>query len=132
MVIELNYLTVMMLAAIVSALGGLMWAVGRSLLQQYGNMLRDQLADHRNDTVRSYASMVERLNRIEQAVGEHATQLTRIDGDLARVPTDEDLDKIYNRINSTSHDLSEVKGVLRSIDMTLRTLMGRITEKGLQ
>lgn len=132
MIVEVNYLTVMMLAAIVSALGGLMWAVGRSLLQQYGNMLRDQLADHRNDTVRSYASMVERLNRIEQAVGEHATQLTRIDSDLSRVPTDEDLEKIYNRINAYANDMSELKGSLRGIEHTLRALMSRITERGLQ
>lgn len=132
MVVEVNYLTVMLLAAAVSTMGGLLWAVGRSLLQQYGNMLRDQLGHHRDDTARSYGSMVLRLNRIEEAVSEHATQLTRLDGDLARMPTDEDLEKIYNRINASANDMAELKGSVRAIDQTLRALMSRITERGLQ
>lgn len=131
MIIEVNYLTVMLIAAVLSALGGLLWAMGRSLLEQYGNMLRDQLAAHREDSHKRQADISGRLDKIEGTLVEHSARLGRVDADLARVPTDEDLEKIYARINTTSNDLAEVKGSLRSIDATLRSLMSRITERGL-
>ena len=132
MIIEINYLTVMLIAAVLSALGGVLWAMGRSLLQQYGNMLRDQLAAHRADSHARQTDITDRLDKIEHTLADHATRLGRVDADLARVPTDEDLEKIYARINTTANDLAEVKGSLRGIDQTLRTLMSRITERGLQ
>lgn len=132
MIVEINYLTVMLLAAVLSALGGVLWAMGRSLLQQYGNMLRDQLAAHREDSQQRQADIAGRLDHIEQTLEGHASRLARLDAELSRVPTDDDLEKIYARINGTANDLAEVKGILRGLSTNLHTLMTRITEKGLQ
>ena len=132
MIIEINYLTVLVLAGVLSGIGGVLWAAGRSLLQQYGNLLRDQLAAHRQDSQARQADITQRLEHIEQALEGHAGRLSRLDAELARVPTDEDLEKIYARINASATDLAEVKGTLRGISDNLRTLMARITERGLQ
>lgn len=132
MIVEINYFTVMLIAAVLSAVGGVLWAMGRSLLQQYGGMLRDQLATHRLEINERRADAVARLNKVELTLAEHSVRLSRIDATIGSMPTEEDLEKIYNRINTTGHDLAEVKGSMRNIDQTLRTLMSRITEKGLQ
>ena len=78
------------------------------------------------------ADITQRLEHIEQTLEGHAGRLSRLDAELARVPTDEDLEKIYARINASATDLAEVKGTLRGISDNLRTLMARITERGLQ
>lgn len=132
MIIEINYLTILLLGAVLSAIGGVLWAMGRSLLQQYGNMLRDQLAAHREDSQLRQADIAGRLDKIESTLEGHDRRLLRLDADLSRGLTDEDLDKIYARINTTANDLAEVKGVLKGIGDNLRTLMARITERGLQ
>lgn len=132
MIVEINYLTVLLLAAVLSAVGGVLWAMGRSLLQQYGNMLTDQLNDHREDSRRRQADITGRLEHIEAALDDHARRLVRMDADLERVPTGEDLEKIYARINSTAEDLAQVKGTLSGIEQILRGLMNRITERGLK
>ncbi len=132
MIVEINYLTILLLGAVLSAIGGVLWAMGRSLLQQYGNMLRDQLVAHREDSQRRQDGITSRLDKIETTLEGHDRRLLRLDADLSRGLTDEDLDKIYARINTTANDLAEVKGVLKGIGDNLRTLMARITEKGLQ
>lgn len=131
MIIEINYLTVVIIAGLLSALGGALWAMGRSLLQQYGNMLRDQLKAHRDDSHARQSELNERLDQLERTLATHADRLSALDRELARVPTDEDLEKIYSRMNGTASDLAQVKGTLQVISENLRALMNRITERGL-
>lgn len=131
MTIEINYLTAIVLAGLLSGIGGVLWAGARSLLHQYGNMVRDQLADHRAESQQRQAGLASRLDDIEDTLKRHESNLVRLDAELARVPTDEDLDRIYDRINSTCSDLAEVKGTLKVISENLRSIMARIAEKGL-
>ena len=43
MIIEINPLTIALIAGVFSAFAGVLWAIGRTFLQQYGSMLADQL-----------------------------------------------------------------------------------------
>ncbi|THF60921.1 hypothetical protein [Pseudothauera rhizosphaerae] len=131
MIIEINYLTVALLAAVVSAVGGVLWAMGRSLLQQYGDMLRDQLAAHRTDVQRGQQSVLERLEAIDRELEDHAARITRLDVLVEKAPTHADLDKLYSRVNTTAEDVAEIKGTLKVIGESLRALMNRVAERGL-
>ncbi|MFN3985723.1 MAG: hypothetical protein ACK4KV_09535 [Rhodocyclaceae bacterium] len=131
MIIELNYLTIAIIAGVLSAVGGLLWAVGRSLLQQYGDMLRDQLTAHRNDTASNHQGVVHRLITIERDMEEHTARIARLDALAEKAPTHDDLGKLYDKVNSTAENVAAIAGEMKGINGNLRMILNRIAERGL-
>ncbi|MCK6396057.1 hypothetical protein [Zoogloea sp.] len=135
MIIEINYLTVVIAGAVLSAFAGVLWAVGRTFLQQYGSMLADQLAAHRASEQKVAADIQARLDRMES---DQAAKLRAIDLELdalrsssAKALTHGDLDDLYVKVNATSNSVSKMEGLLSNVNDTLRMILSRIADKGL-
>lgn len=135
MIIEINYLTVVIIGAILSAFAGALWAIGRTFLQQYGSMLADQLAAHRTSEQKVVADIGARLDRLEADHSARLLDMARQIGDLedisAKALTHKDLDDLYTKINATSGDVREMKGELRLINNNLQMILNRIAERGI-
>lgn len=135
MIIEINYLTVAIVAGVFSVFASVMWAIGRTFLQQYGSMLADQLAAHRTNEEKVVADISTRIDRME---ADQATKLRAIDVELdalraasSKALTHGDLDDLYDKVNATSNSVHEMKGLLANVNETLRMILARIAEKGL-
>lgn len=135
MIIEINYLTVVIVTAVFSAFAGVLWAIGRTFLQQYGSMLADQLAAHRASEKQAVTDISSRLDRMEAS---HVGRLDAIDEELSalkaagsRALSHADLDDLYGKVNATSNSVHEMKGVLTSVNENLRMILARIADKGL-
>lgn len=136
MIIEINPLTIALIAGVFSAFAGVLWAIGRTFLQQYGSMLADQLAAHRAGEQKAVADISSRLDRMEAS---HTGRLDAIDEELAalktagsRALTHADLDDLYTKVNGTSNSVHEMKGMLSNLNDNLRLILNQITQKGLQ
>lgn len=69
-----------------------------------------------------------RINTELQTIGQRLTGVeTAIEHGFGRG----DVESIYNRINEVAEDLAQLKGEFRGVADQLRTLINRITEKGL-
>ena len=135
MIIEINPLTIALIAGVFSAFAGVLWAIGRTFLQQYGSMLADQLAAHRAGEQKAVADISSRLDRMEAS---HTGRLDAIDEELAalktagsRALTHADLDDLYTKVNGTSNSVHEMKGMLSNLNDNLRLILNQITQKGL-
>lgn len=136
MIIEINPLTIALIAGVFSAFAGVLWAIGRTFLQQYGSMLADQLAAHRAGEQKAVADISSRLDRMEAS---HTGRLDAVDEELAalktagsRALTHADLDDLYTKVNGTSNSVHEMKGMLSNLNDNLRLILNQITQKGLQ
>ncbi len=136
MIIEINPLTIALIAGVFSAFAGVLWAIGRTFLQQYGSMLADQLAAHRAGEQKAVADISSRLDRMEAS---HTGRLDAVDEGLAalktagsRALTHADLDDLYTKVNGTSNSVHEMKGMLSNLNDNLRLILNQITQKGLQ
>ena len=135
MIIEINPLTIALIAGVFSAFAGVLWAIGRTFLQQYGSMLADQLAAHRAGEQKAVADISSRLDRMEAS---HTGRLDSVDEELAalktagsRALTHADLDDLYTKVNGTSNSVHEMKGMLSNLNDNLRLILNQITQKGL-
>lgn len=136
MIIEINPLTIALIAGVFSAFAGVLWAIGRTFLQQYGSMLADQLAAHRAGEQKAVADISSRLDRMEAS---HTGRLDAVDEELtalktagSRALTHADLDDLYTKVNGTSNSVHEMKGMLSNLNDNLRLILNQITQKGLQ
>ncbi len=132
MIIEINYLTVVIIGALLSAFAAGLWAVGRTFLQQYGSMLTVQLQSFQASEAKTVAEFAKRVDRMESDLSEMAKQIGELEDVSAKALTHKDLEDLYVKINATSGDVREMKGALTSINDNLRMLLNRITEKGLE
>jgi len=127
-IIEINYFTVAVLAGIASALIAGVWAIGRTFLQQYGAMLADQLAAHRD----SEAARSTAVARLDARLADHATRISRLEGVVSKAPTHDDLSKLYEKQNETARTLATLLGETRGQGETLRLILNQIAQKGMQ
>ncbi len=132
MIIEINYLTIVLLGALLSAFVAGLWAVGRTFLQQYGQILTTQMQAFEAREAKSTAEVTKRIDRLESDISGMAKQLGELEDVSAKALTHKDLEDLYVKINATSGDVREMKGALTSINDNLRMLLSRITEKGLE
>ena len=136
MIIEINYLTVVLLAGIASALVAGVWALGRTFLQQYGAMLADQLAAHRSTESAQGAAIARRLEGLEGEVGirmtDHASRIARLEGVVSKAPTHDDLSKLYEKQNETARTLAMLLGEVKGQGGSLRLILNQIAQKGMQ
>lgn len=132
MIVEINYLTVVIIGALLSAFVAGLWAVGRTFLQQYGSMLTVQLQAFEAREAKTTAEFAKRVDRLESDISGMAKQIDELEDVSAKALTHKDLDDLYAKINATSGDVREMKGALRSIDDNLRMILNRIAEKGLE
>lgn len=142
MIIEINYLTVVIVGALLSAFVAGLWAVGRTFLQQYGSMLTVQLQAFQASAAETAQEFERRLDRFEadqaKDAADQAAKLRAIDAELdalrtasSKALTHGDLDDLYDKVNATSNSVHEMKGLLANVNETLRMILARIAEKGL-
>lgn len=135
MIVEINYLTVVIIGALLSAFAGALWAIGRTFLQQYGAMVSTQLDAVRESEATAAKAIGERLDRLEADHSARLLDMARQIGDLedigAKALTHKDLEDLYAKINAQTGDVREMKGELRSINDNLRMILNRIADKGL-
>lgn len=136
MIIEINYITVAVLAGIASALIAGVWAIGRTFLQQYGAMLADQLAAHRDSEAARSSAVERRLESVETdldaRLADHATRISRLEGVVSKAPTHDDLSKLYEKQNETARTLATLLGEVKGQGDTLRLILNQIAQKGMQ
>lgn len=131
MIIEINYLTIALLGALLSAFVAGLWAVGRTFLQQYGQMLTTQMQAFEAREAKTTADVARRIDRLESDILGMAKKVGDLEDVSTKALTHKDLDDLYVKINTTSREVAEMKGVVTSLNDNLRMLLNRITEKGL-
>lgn len=136
MIIEINYVTVLLIGVLLSAFGSALWFMGRTFLTQYSLVVTKQLETHLAGEQKSVADIKDRLDRLEV---EQANRLSAIDKEIdalqktsSKALTHDDLDDLYSKVNSTSNSVHEMKGLLAGVDQTLRMILARIAENGLK
>lgn len=67
-----------------------------------------------------------RLRELEAALRQHDERLARVETAAERVPTHDDLAKIYERINDTSRLINRVEGTVSKMDDNLRMVLDRM------
>lgn len=136
MIIEVNYLTLALLAGIVSAFVAGVWGIGRTFLAQYGAMLTDQLETHRSNEVSATASATRRFDALEDELGarmkEHGDRLARLEGVVSKVPTHDEITRLYEKQNDTARSLAMLLGEIKGHGDTLRLILSQIAQKGMQ
>lgn len=135
MIIEINYLTVVIIGALLSAFAGALWAIGRTFLQQYGALVSSQLEAVQDAEAKAAEDINARLDRLEADHSARILDMSRQISDLedvsAKALTHKDLDDLYGKINATSGDVREMKGELRLISTSLQMILNRIAERGM-
>jgi hypothetical protein len=134
-IIEINYLTVVIIGALLSAFVGALWAIGRTFLQQYGTLVSSQLEAVQDAEAKAAEEIKDRLDRLEADHSARILDMSRQISDLedvsAKALTHKDLDDLYGKINATSGDVREMKGELRLISTSLQMILNRIAERGM-
>lgn len=113
--VEISPLSVILAAALLSAIGSLLWAAGRSLLNQYGALLRDQLSEHRSESNKRHEQIVRRLDAFEAALDEDATRITRLEHAVETAPSHDDLKRIHARIDKVIDDVGSLSGDIKGL-----------------
>lgn len=135
MIVEINYLTVVIIGALLSAFAGALWAIGRTFLQQYGAMVSTQLQAVRESEARAAEIIKARMDKLESdhdaRLQQLAKQIDELEDISAKALTHKDLDDLYSKINTQTGDVREMKGRLNSIDDNLRMILNRIADKGM-
>lgn len=135
MIVEINYLTVVIIGALLSAFAGALWAIGRTFLQQYGAMVSTQLQAVRESEARGAEIIKARMDKLEAdhdaRLQQLAKQIDELEDISAKALTHKDLDDLYSKINTQTGDVREMKGRLNSIDDNLRMILNRIADKGM-
>lgn len=135
MIIEINYLTVVIIGALLSAFAGALWAIGRTFLQQYGTLVSSQLEAVQDAEAKVAEEIKDRLDRLEADHSARILDMSRQISDLedvsAKALTHKDLEDLYGKINATSGDVREMKGELRLISTSLQMILNRIAERGM-
>ena len=135
MIVEINYLTVVIIGALLSAFAGALWAIGRTFLQQYGAMVSTQLQAVRESEARAAEIIKARMDKLEAdhdaRLQQLAKQIDELEDISAKALTHKDLDDLYSKINTQTGDVREMKGRLNSIDDNLRMILNRIADKGM-
>lgn len=136
MIIEISYITVALFAGIVSAIVAGVWALGRTFLQQYGAMLADQLKSHRDTESTRSGEVSRRLESLEDEmtdrIADHSSRIARLEGVVSKAPSHDDLSKLYDKQNESARTLATVLGEVKGQGDTLRLILNRIAQKGMQ
>lgn len=135
MIIEINYLTVVIIGALLSAFAGALWAIGRTFLQQYGTLVSSQLEAVQDAEAKAAEEIKDRLDRLEAdhsaRILDMARQISALEDVSAKALTHKDLEDLYGKINATSGDVREMKGELKLINTNLHMILNRIAERGM-
>lgn len=134
MIVEINYITVALLATVVGAMLTGLWAVGRWFLGQYGQMHQAHMTAHREQTNTLIASVTARMDALEvdaeERLKDHDRRLANLDELTARTLTRTDLGDLYERHNETSRTVSTLSERLGLLHGDLQELAGGF--KGVQ
>lgn len=122
MIIEINYFTVAMLAAIASALLSALWMIGRTFLQQYGSMLRDQLADHRADVNARQEANQRLFDQVDAAIDAHAGRIARLEHDLRSAVKHGDIKRLHSRIDGVVQEMHGAAGDVKALDQKVDSI----------
>lgn len=116
MIFEVNYLTVLLATGGLSVIGSLLWAAGRSLLNQYGTLLRDQIAEHRADFGKQHGQLVQRLDALKFSQDAQADRITKLEYVAETAPSHDDIKRIHARIDKVIDDMGCVAGDVKALD----------------
>lgn len=89
----------------------------------------DKTAEHVDAAIKTVAAL---KAETDQRLDEHSTRLARLEAATAKAPTHADLSDLHEKINGVAGTTREIQGELRGISDSLRLILGRITEKGMQ
>lgn len=115
MSIEISPLSIILAAALLSAIGSLLWAAGRSLLNQYGALLRDQLSEHRSESNQRHEQIVRRLDAFEAALDADTARIARLEHVVETAPSHDDLKRIHARTDNVITDLGSLSGDIKGL-----------------
>ncbi len=62
----------------------------------------------------------------------HAERLVRLETQVKGAPTHDDLGKLYDALNETSRQVSQLVGTVSSMNDNVRLILNRIADKGMQ
>ncbi len=111
------------LAVIVNAVGNL--AIGAWLYL-------DRKADKTNNRIDEIGNRVKELDgHIADKLEAQAGRISHLEAHAEDSPTHADLGELYNKLNAVDSKVSAQGGKLEGIDVTLRLILSRITERGL-
>lgn len=78
----------------------------------------------------------ERIAEVERGFDQRqdmlADRVSKLEGVTSKAPTHEDLGKLYDALNETSRQVSQLVGTVSSMNDNVRLILNRIAEKGMQ
>ena len=69
---------------------------------------------------------------IKADISDHAERMARLESHYANAPTHADLSKLYDKLNRVAESNSRMEGQLGGMNDSLRLILNRVAEKGMQ
>lgn len=76
-----------------------------------------------------YAQMLAKQTEMADRIAAHGERLTKLEASVERMPSHNDLSKLYDKVHDQGQRLSMIEGTLEQINSNVRLMLHRI-EKG--
>lgn len=119
------------------------WAGGAKLFfTQVDMRLDERFAAQERDRQNQYAALTalfhahaeeskKRLDRIDDDIRAHAERMARMEQDVERMPSHDDLGRLYDKLNMLGASLASVSGKIDGLEANIRQVVGRLIDKGM-
>lgn len=81
-------------------------------------------------------AITDRLDAMEAEtksnISGHSERMARLESHYANAPTHADLGKVHDKLNRVAESSSRMEGQLGGMDATLRLILNRVADKGMQ
>ncbi len=68
-------------------------------------------------------------NQTKDRMGQHAERLTKLEASVERMPSHNDLAKLYEQVNAQGRQLSRIDGQLEQINANVRLVLNRLDKE---
>lgn len=72
-----------------------------------------------------------RVDLLDQDMRRNNERMARMEQDIERMPSHDDLARLYNKLNALSEGVSGLSGKIDGIEANLRHIVGRLIDKGM-
>jgi len=120
------------------------WAGGAKLFfTQVDRRIDERFTAQERDRQTQYAALTalfqahaedekKRLDRLDGDIKSHAERMARLEQDVERMPSHDDIGRLYDKLNSVGAGLAALGGKIDGIEASIRQVVGRLIDKGMR
>lgn len=108
--------------------------VDRRLEERFETQERDRQSQYAalNALLKAHADEGKlRLERIDEDLRAHSERMARLEQDVERMPSHDDIGQLYDKLSSLSTGLASISGKMDGIEASLRQVVGRLIDRGM-